>query len=218
MIMSVLSEFVRRKSVICRGLVSSRGFPYNIGMKSRQDARPAHAGRSLGDLVSAVRGATRTGESWADTADLVADVLWLHLPGPEILTAEQRYGDPAGYRCHLLHAEPDGSFSIVALVWRPGQATPIHDHVTWCVFGVIQGAEHEERYVLRDDGWLEQDGASVNTLGEVAGLAPPGDIHRVRNAGTETAISVHIYGTDISRLGSSVRRVYDLPVVAALPG
>ena len=187
-------------------------------MKSRQGIRPAHAGRSLGDLVSAVRGATRTGESWADTADLVADVLWLHLPGPEILTAEQRYGDPAGYRCHLLHAEPDGSFSIVALVWRPGQATPIHDHVTWCVFGVIQGAEHEERYVLRDDGWLEQDGASVNTLGEVAGLAPPGDIHRVRNAGTETAISVHIYGTDISRLGSSVRRVYDLPVVAALPG
>jgi predicted metal-dependent enzyme (double-stranded beta helix superfamily) len=45
-----------------------------------------------------------------------------------------RNGDPATYRCHLLHAEPDGSFSVVALVWRPGQATPIHDHVTWCVF------------------------------------------------------------------------------------
>jgi predicted metal-dependent enzyme (double-stranded beta helix superfamily) len=96
---------------------------------------------------------------------------------------------------------------------RPGQATPIHDHVTWCVFGVIQGTEHEERYVLRDDGWLEQDGASVNVTGDVAGLAPPGDIHRVHNAGAETAISLHVYGTDISRLGSSVRRVYDLPVV-----
>jgi predicted metal-dependent enzyme (double-stranded beta helix superfamily) len=52
----------------------------------------------------------------------------------------------------------------------------------------------------------------------VAGLAPPGDIHRVRNAGAETAISLHIYGTDISRLGSSVRRIYDLPVVAGMPG
>ena len=41
---------------------------------------------------------------------------------------------------------------------------------------------------------------------------------RVRNAGAETAISLHIYGTDISRLGSSVRRVYDLPVVAGMPG
>ena len=82
------------------------------------------------------------------------------------------------------------------------------------MFGVIQGAEHEERHVLRDDGWLEQDGASVNAIGEVAGLAPPGDIHRARNAGHETAISVHVYGTDIGRLGSSVRRIYDLPVVA----
>ena len=183
-------------------------------MKSRQDLGTAAAGRCLGNLVSAVRAAVRRQAGWAETADLVADQLRLHLPGPEILTAEQRYGDPAGYRCHLVHGEPDGSFSVTALVWRPGQATPIHDHVTWCVFGVIQGAEHEERYVLRDDGWLEQDGVSVNAIGEVAGLAPPGDIHRVRNAGHETAISVHVYGTDIGRLGSSVRRIYDLPVVA----
>ncbi len=179
---------------------------------------PVAAGRSLGNLVSAVRTATQRRASWAGTVGLVADQLRSHMPTAEILTAEQRYGDPTRYRCHLLHAEPDGSFSVVALVWRPGQATPIHDHVTWCVYGVIQGAEYEERYVLRDDGWLEQDGTSVNAIGDVAGLAPPGDIHRVRNAGTQTAISLHIYGTDISRLDSSVRRVYDLPVVAGMPG
>jgi 3-mercaptopropionate dioxygenase len=187
-------------------------------MKSRQTACPVDAGRGLGNLVSAVRAVTRRGASWAEAAGLVADQLRLHLPGPQILTAEQRYGDPATYRCHLLHAEPDGTFSVTALVWRPGQATPIHDHVTWCVFGVIQGAEHEERYTLRGDGWLEQTGTAVNVTGDVAGLAPPGDIHRVRNAGTQTAISVHVYGTDISRLDSSVRRIYDLPVVAGMPG
>jgi 3-mercaptopropionate dioxygenase len=183
-------------------------------MKTRYSRTRAR--RSLGSLISAVRAATRTGDGWAETADLVADVLWLHLPSPDILTAEQRYGHPAGYQCHLLHAEPDGSFSVTALVWRPGQATPIHDHVTWCVFGVIQGAEREERYVLRDDGWLEQDGVSVNATGDVAGLAPPGDIHRVCNTSTQTAISLHVYGTDLSRLGSSVRRIYDLPVVAGM--
>jgi len=187
-------------------------------MKSRQEARPVTAERCLGDLISAVRTATQRRASWAETADLVADQLRRHLPGPEILTAEQRYGDPDRYCCHLLHAEPDGSFSVTALVWRPGQATPIHDHVTWCVFGVIQGAEREERYVLRDDGWLEQAGDSVNVTGEVAGLAPPGDIHRVRNTGTDTAISLHVYGTDISRLDSSVRRTYDQPVLAGIPG
>jgi predicted metal-dependent enzyme (double-stranded beta helix superfamily) len=150
-------------------------------------------------------------------AELVADQLRLRKPSPEILTAEQRCGDPGAYCCHLLHAEPDGSFSITALVWRPGQATPIHDHVAWCVAGVIQGAEREERYTLRSDGWLEQEGASVNVMGDVSALAPPGDIHRVRNAGPENAISLHIYGADIRRLGSSVRRTYDLPVVAREP-
>jgi len=45
----------------------------------------------------------------------------------------------------------------------------------------------------------------------VCGFAPPGDIHRVWNAGTGRAISLHVYGADISRLGTSVRRVYELP-------
>src|SRR5690348_15602461 len=147
-------------------------------------------------LLTALREVTGQHQDWTRTAELAAAQLRAHLPGPDLLTAKERAGDPAGYVSHVLHTEPDGSFSVCALVWRPGQITPIHDHVTWCVFGVIQGAEYEELYVLRDDGWLEQDGASVNAIGEVAGLAPPGDIHRVRNAGHETAISVHVYGTD----------------------
>ena len=170
--------------------------------------------RCLGRLVAAVREVTDRRLGWAETADLVAGRLRLHLPGPDILTAEQRYGDPLRYQCHLLHAEPDGSFSVVALVWRPGQATPIHDHVAWCVFGVVEGTETEHRYVLNADGWLEEAGTTRNLTGDVAGLAPPGDIHLVRNDGATTAVSLHVYGTDVSRLGSSVRRVYDLPVVA----
>ena len=52
-------------------------------------------------------------------------------------------------------------------------------------------------------------GDELNRTAEVGGFAPPGDIHRVRNAGEDTAISIHIYGTDVSRIGSSVRRRYD---------
>jgi len=183
-------------------------------MKTRESLT---TGSRLGDLVAAVRGVTRNPGNWEKTAEVVADQLRLHLPGPDVLTAEQRYGDPLGYRCHLLHAEPDGSFSVVALVWRPGQATSVHDHVTWCVIGVIQGTEHEERFELRD-GWLVQVGTSDSGTGEVVGLAPPGDIHRVSNTAAEVAISLHIYGTDISRLGSSIRRCYDQPIVAEAAG
>ena len=183
-------------------------------MKTRQYA-VVNVDRRFGDLVSAVRTVTRSGANWAQTSELVAEQLRQNLPGPEILTAEQRYGDPLRYCCHLLHAEPDGAFSLVALVWRPGQATPIHDHVTWCVAGVIQGTEREEQYLLQQDGWLQEAGTSVNLVGDVTSLAPPGDIHRVHNDCAQTAISLHIYGTDVSRLDSSVRRVYDLPIVAA---
>jgi 3-mercaptopropionate dioxygenase len=169
---------------------------------------------SLEPLVTATRTAVSSDADWARTAELVADGLRRHLPSPDMLTDEQRIGDPAGYRSHLLHAEPDGSFSIVALTWRPGQVTPIHDHVTWCVFGVIQGVEHEELFRLDEERRrLVPAGASANPTGEVSGFAPPGDIHRVRNIGSDTAISIHIYGTDVSRIGSSVRRAYDLPVV-----
>ena len=96
----------------------------------------------LTDLVDGVRTAVAAHASWPATAQLVADQLRRHLPSPDVLTAEQRLGSPDGYRTHTLHVEPDGSFSIIALVWRPEQMTRIHDHVTWCVFGVIQGVEY----------------------------------------------------------------------------
>jgi 3-mercaptopropionate dioxygenase len=159
----------------------------------------------LSPLVAGIRDAVDTHADWAETAQLVADQLRRHLPSPEVLTAEQRLGSPESYRGHTLHVEPDGSFSIVGLVWRPGQITRIHDHVTWCSFAVIQGVEHEELF----DADLNLVGQSDNHVGDVSGFAPPGDIHRVHNTADETAISIHVYGTDVTRIGSSARRYYD---------
>jgi 3-mercaptopropionate dioxygenase len=167
-------------------------------------SQPHHVSE-LTDLVDGVRTAVTAHADWAATAQLVAGQLRAHLPGPDVLTAEQRLGSPDDYCGHTLYVEPDGSFSIVALVWRPGQLTRIHDHVTWCVLGVIQGVEHEELF----DADLNLVGRNANQVGDVSGFAPPGDIHRVRNIGETTAISIHIYGTDITRIGSSARRYYN---------
>jgi predicted metal-dependent enzyme (double-stranded beta helix superfamily) len=159
----------------------------------------------LTELLEGVRTAIAAQSNWSDTAQLVAEQLRRHLPGPDVLTAEQRLGTSEGYRSHTLHVEPDGSFSVIALVWRPGQITRIHDHLTWCVFGVIEGVEREELF----DADLNMIGRSDNQLGDVSGFAPPGDIHRVHNTTDATAISIHIYGTDVTRVGSSARRYYD---------
>lgn len=174
-------------------------------------AMPKVVGTCPALLTAAIRKQVRVHGSWQDTADRVAAALRRHLPGPDLLSPGQLAGDPAGYQTHLVHAEPDGSFSVVVMVWRPGQVTPVHDHLSWCVTAVLQGAEHEEVFALRDR-YLKVIARNTNPPGTVSGFAPPGDIHRVRNVGSGIAVSMHVYGTDIRRVGSSIRREYDLPV------
>jgi 3-mercaptopropionate dioxygenase len=173
---------------------------------------PTVTGTCPGPLAAAVRRAVRSGGSWQQTADRVVAALRGQLPGPgQLLSTAQLAGDPSGYQTHLVHDEPDGSFSIVVMVWLPGQETPVHDHLSWCCTAVLQGTEYEEVYAVRGDH-LEVIARNANPAGTVVGFAPPGDVHRVRNIGGTVAVSMHVYGTDIARVGSSVRRVYDLPV------
>ena len=165
----------------------------------------------IAEVAAAVRSVVSQGLGEAETGDGVAEVLRQHIHRDDLLDPEHHEGDLEAYRQHIVHVEDDGAFSIVCLVWLPGQITPIHDHVSWCVVGVHQGEEAEERFRIEDDH-LVPDGTDTNPQGTVVWLSPPGDIHRVRNAGTDKAISIHVYGADISVLGSSIRRTYDLPV------
>jgi len=195
-----------------RGITMNRN-QSTIFTDKQQDSLSQAIAPEMTELVKKVRGAVANAGDWEQAARLVAKELKGHLPPPDVLTAQQRLGDPDHYISYPLHIEPNGNFSIVALVWRPGQETPIHDHVTWCVFGVIQGVEYEELFDHDEkNACLIKTGVSRNTTGTVNQVAPPGDIHRVRNSGNSVAISIHIYGTDVSRIGSSVRRCYNLPV------
>jgi predicted metal-dependent enzyme (double-stranded beta helix superfamily) len=173
------------------------------------------AGTCPADLTKAVRAQVRRGLPWPEAAGSVAAVLRAHLPAPAaLLPARLRRGNPSGYQSHLLHAEPDGTFSIAVMVWLPGQQTPIHDHVSWCVTAVLAGHEFEEIFALTDDAQaLTPVTRRRNLPGTIAAFAPPGDIHRVRNTGHTVAVSLHIYGADISRLTTSIRREYSLPIL-----
>ncbi|QES49085.1 cysteine dioxygenase [Streptomyces venezuelae] len=176
---------------------------------------PARTTARMAALVREIRTVVDRGLAPDLTAYLVGELLAPHLGAHDLLTPAQHEGDPDHYRQHILHAEPDGGFSVVALVWLPGQETCIHDHVAWCVAGVHQGEESERRYRLAPGpegvARLMPTEDVVNGPGEVCGFAPPGDIHRVRNSCRTKAISIHVYGADVSRLGTSIRRVYTLP-------
>src|SRR5579863_1626480 len=113
----------------------------------------ADRGTCPAGLVRAVRAEVRRGLDWQQTANRVVHALHGRLPDPAAaVPGRLREGSPDGYQSHLLHAEPDGSFSIAAMVWLPGQETVIHDHVSWCVTGVLQGREYEEIFAFTDYG------------------------------------------------------------------
>jgi len=48
---------------------------------------------------------------------------------------------PDRYQQYLLHVDSAQRFSIVSFVWGAGQKTPIHDHRTWGLIGMLRGSE-----------------------------------------------------------------------------
>lgn len=181
---------------------------------------------AMESLVPEVRAVVRRARDAREASGGVARVLEASAGQDELLTAGQRRARSDGYTQHLVHVDEKEAFSIVSLVWLPGQETPVHDHIAWCVPAVHEGREAEIHYsgVSRADGMLEAPGHEsevdylvekdrrTNRAGDVTALTPPGDIHRVWNPGPEKAISIHVYGADISQAGTSIRRCYDQPV------
>ena len=110
---------------------------------------------------------------------------------------------PESYRQYLLYCDPLERFSVVSFVWMPGHRTPVHDHTVWGLVGVMRGEELCEEF----SSSIQKVNAHKSRSGEVDRVSPSiGDIHVVSNAGTETAVSIHVYGANI---GAVRRHVYD---------
>jgi predicted metal-dependent enzyme (double-stranded beta helix superfamily) len=110
---------------------------------------------------------------------------------------------PESYRQYLLYCDPLERFSVVSFVWMPGHRTPIHDHTVWGLVGVMRGEELCEEF----SSSIRKVNAHKSKPGEVDRVSPSiGDIHVVSNPGTETAVSIHVYGANI---GAVRRHVYD---------
>lgn len=114
------------------------------------------------------------------------------------------------YQQYLLHADSLERFSVVSFVWGPGQRTPVHDHTTWGLIGMLKGAEKSVRYQRNADGSLSACGIpTILRAGDIDAVSPSiGDIHTVANALDDTiSISIHVYGVNI---GATRRHIFDL--------
>jgi predicted metal-dependent enzyme (double-stranded beta helix superfamily) len=116
--------------------------------------------------------------------------------------------DPKFYRQYLLHADPLGRFSVVSFVWGPGQRTPVHDHRTWGLIGILRGAELSLPYDRAPDGKFRAGEPERLEPGRVVAVSPTlGDVHAISHAYDDrVSISIHVYGANI---GLVRRAVYD---------
>lgn len=148
-----------------------------------------------------------------DVPSLVAEILPSILGNPDLLTAAQKAVPAEGYGRHDVYLCPKDAFSIIAAVWPAGIVSPIHDHMTWCTFGIFEGAIEEKRYRCASDAADCLEAVTVETNvwqpGDVAHLpVGGGDIHRMRNPGDRAAVSVHVYGGNSAKLGPNLEKIY----------
>ena len=151
-----------------------------------------------------------------DPAD-VAAALQGYLGEPGLLAPAHRRSSPDHYRTNVVHVAPDGSFSLVALVWRPGQRTSIHSHQSWCVVGVHEGVEEERSFSLVESDLepaLLLEDVRRYEPGCVTWLSAEDEIHDVANVGDAHRDLAARLRTALRRLGSSILDTFDLPVIA----
>jgi predicted metal-dependent enzyme (double-stranded beta helix superfamily) len=156
--------------------------------------------RGLGKLIDSGADEARIfREGRALLGELIARDDWL----PAAITEP----DPDSFQIHLLHADPAGRFSVSAMVWGPGQGTPIHDHTVWGMVGVLRGRERCEEFSLPREAGRPLVPGNVHELhtGDIDFVSPRiGDIHRVSNALDDgVSVSIHVYGGDIGTLSRS---------------
>jgi predicted metal-dependent enzyme (double-stranded beta helix superfamily) len=143
----------------------------------------------------------------AEAADCVEGLAPLMLElidqADEFLQPQHYRSSAEGYTRNLIRALPEQGMSLYALVWRPGQWTPVHDHGSWGVVGVVEGVLEERSYVRvspergsDSDIDLVRGGIVLLKTGAVTSFVPnPDHIHITGvPADRPRAVSLHLYG------------------------
>lgn len=129
---------------------------------------------------------------------------------PGLLAGIDLTPDPARYRRVPLHEDAEARFAIAALVWLPGQMSPVHAHEAWCAVAFHRGLLTESFFDLcAEGGGPVPCECRLRRAGETSHAAPdPCAIHRLANLGTDVAVSIHAYGLPFARFNCSLNRVY----------
>jgi 3-mercaptopropionate dioxygenase len=165
-------------------------------------------------------------EGAADRVTTIAPLMQsLAVRADNFLSAEHLRSEPEHYARNAIHIAPGGDLSLFALVWLPGQWTPVHDHGCWGVVGIVRGVLEERSYMSASgditadsDIRLKRGGVILLNPGSVSSFVPnPDHIHM---SGVpeerETCVSLHLYGRNMNSFhiydpAAGTRRMVDVP-------
>lgn len=112
---------------------------------------------------------------------------------------------PERYARRLLHRDPQNRYTVLVMVWNNGQGTPLHDHAgTWCVECVYRGRIEVTSFSVHGGDpetgvcQFEQEKQIFAGVGEAGALIPPFEYHVLRNAGEIPAVTIHVYGGEMT--------------------
>jgi predicted metal-dependent enzyme (double-stranded beta helix superfamily) len=142
----------------------------------------------------------------ADTVRAITPLMHRLICGTRnFLKPEHFQSESDHYARNLVYATDGVGLSLYTLVWLPGQWTPVHDHGTWGVVGVIEGQLEEQNYMRADPEQsperhagieLRRGGLALLSPGSVSTFVPnPDHIHKTGCADDRpTCVSLHLYG------------------------
>jgi len=128
----------------------------------------------------------------------------------QIVRSGKDFVDPAmlkpvegRYARRLLHRDPAGRYSVLVMVWGPGQGTPLHDHAhMWCVECVYRGRIKVVSYDLKEQNEgqyrFSRELEVFAGPGEAGALIPPFEYHTLENSQDEPSATIHVYGGDMT--------------------
>lgn len=119
---------------------------------------------------------------------------WSYAHDPASWPVQPRF-DPDNRWFSLLHR--DDAYEAWLLTWLPGQTTDLHDH------GGASGALTVVSGTVTEDVVGPRRAPRLTTLtwtrGQVRGFGPH-HVHRVHNAGTTPAVTLHVYAPGLTAM------------------
>ncbi len=182
--------------------------------------------KSLADFIAGCRAVIGEEKEAADRVIAIAPMMQtLAMKAEDFLAAEHFHADPAHYARNAIYICPSGDLSLFALVWLPGQWTPVHDHGSWGVVGVVRGMLEERSYmsatgdITADSGIrLKRGGVMLLNPSAISSFVPnPDHIHMTGvPEERQTCISLHLYGRNMDSfhiydVAAGTRQMIDVP-------